>query len=88
MLTGLELTDMETCYKVFKREIIQSIILKEDRFGFDPEVTAKIARSKCRICEVPISYAPRGYAEGKKIGLRDGVRALYCIVKYSLTDGL
>ena len=88
VLTGLELTDMETCYKVFRREIIQSIALRENRFGFDPEVTAKIARKKCRVCEVPVSYAPRGYAEGKKIGLRDGVRALYCIVKYFFADGL
>ncbi len=87
LLTGLELTDMETCYKVFRREIIQSVVLRENRFGFDPEVTAKIARKKCRVCEVPVSYAPRGYADGKKIGLRDGVRALYCIVKYFLADG-
>lgn len=85
MFTNLNLTDMETCYKVFKREIIQSISLKENRFGFEPEVTAKISRiPKIRIYEVGISYYGRTYLEGKKIGWKDGVRALYCIVKYGL----
>lgn len=82
--TGLRLTDMETCYKVFRREIIQAICIEEDRFGFEPEVTAKIAASGCRIEEVGISYRGRSYAEGKKIGLKDGLRALWCIAKYSL----
>jgi glycosyltransferase involved in cell wall biosynthesis len=80
--TNLNLTDMETCYKVFRREIIQSLDLREDRFGFEPEVTAKVAALKCRIYEVGISYAGRTYEEGKKIGWRDGVRAIYCILKY------
>jgi glycosyltransferase involved in cell wall biosynthesis len=83
MLTDLNLTDMETCYKAFRREVIQSIELKEDRFGFEPEVTAKVARGGWRIYEVGISYSGRTYAEGKKIGWRDGVRALVCIIKYS-----
>jgi glycosyltransferase involved in cell wall biosynthesis len=83
MFTDLNLTDMETCYKAFRREIIQSIEIEEDRFGFEPEVTAKLARGKWRIFEVGISYAGRTYAEGKKIGWRDGVRALVCIVRYS-----
>jgi glycosyltransferase involved in cell wall biosynthesis len=88
--TNLNLTDMEVCYKVFPREVIQSLDLKEDRFGFEPEVTAKIARyrrpdgSRLRIYEVGISYAGRTYEEGKKIGWKDGVRALWCIVKYNL----
>ncbi len=80
--TNLNLTDMETCYKMFRREIIQSLTLEEDRFGFEPEVTAKIARLRCRIYEVGISYSGRTYEEGKKIGWRDGVRAIWCIVKY------
>ncbi|MEP5764426.1 MAG: glycosyltransferase family 2 protein [Halieaceae bacterium] len=84
MFTNLNLTDMETCYKVFRREIIQSIEIEEDRFGFEPEITAKLARSRCRIFEVGISYYGRTYDEGKKIGWRDGVRALYCILKYNL----
>ncbi len=85
MFTNLNLTDMETCYKVFRTEIIQSIILKEQRFGFEPEVTAKISRiPKIRIYEVGISYYGRTYEEGKKIGWRDGFRALYCILKYGL----
>jgi glycosyltransferase involved in cell wall biosynthesis len=83
MFTDLNLTDMETCYKAFRREVIQSIEIEEDRFGFEPEVTAKIARGDLRIYEVGISYAGRSYDEGKKIGWRDGVRALYCIVRYS-----
>lgn len=82
LFTGLRLSDMETCYKVFRREIIQAIRIEEDRFGFEPEVTAKIARSGCRIEEVGISYRGRSYAEGKKIGWKDGLRALWCIVKY------
>lgn len=81
-LTNVNLTDMETCYKAFRREVIQSIRLEEDRFGFEPEVTAKVARLGCRIFEVGISYSGRTYAEGKKIGWADGVRALYCIIKY------
>lgn len=83
MFTNLNLTDMETCYKAFRREIIQSIRIEENRFGFEPEITAKIARSGCRIYEVGISYYGRTYAEGKKIGWKDGVRAIYCIVKYN-----
>ena len=84
MFTNLNLTDMETCYKVFRREIIQSIQIKENRFGFEPEITAKIAKTKCRIYEVGISYNGRTYDDGKKIGWKDGVRAIYCIVKYGL----
>jgi glycosyltransferase involved in cell wall biosynthesis len=80
--TNLNLTDMETCYKMFRREIIQSIELKEDRFGFEPEITAKISRIHCRVYEVGISYSGRTYEEGKKIGWRDGLRAIWCIVKY------
>ncbi len=85
MFTNLNLTDMETCYKVFRREIIQGLRLKENRFGFEPEVTAKISRiPKMRIYEIGISYYGRTYEEGKKIGWRDGFRALYCILKYNL----
>jgi glycosyltransferase involved in cell wall biosynthesis len=84
MFTNLNLTDMETCYKVFRREIIQAITIEEDRFGFEPEVTAKISKLRCRVYEVGISYYGRTYEEGKKIGWRDGIRALYCIVKYNL----
>lgn len=84
MFTNLNLTDMETCYKVFRREIIQSINIEENRFGFEPEITAKIAKLHCRIYEVGISYYGRTYEEGKKIGWRDGVRAIYCILKYNL----
>lgn len=86
MTTNLNLTDMEVCYKVFRREIIQGIALKENRFGFEVEVTAKVARRKCRIYEVPISYYGRDYAEGKKIGWRDGFSALRCIVRYAWSD--
>ena len=82
LFTGEKLTDMETCYKCFRREVIQSLDLEEERFGFEPEVTAKIARKKIRIREVPISYYPRTNEEGKKIGLKDGIRAVYCILKY------
>ncbi len=85
MTTDLNLTDMETCYKLFRRDIIQGLDLKENRFGFEPEVTAKVARVPgVRIYEVGISYYGRTYAEGKKIGWRDGFRALYCIIKYGL----
>jgi glycosyltransferase involved in cell wall biosynthesis len=84
IFTNLNLSDMETCYKVFRREVIQSIEIEEDRFGFEPEVTAKVAKLKCRIYEVGISYAGRTYEEGKKIGWKDGVSALRCIVKYGL----
>lgn len=85
MLTNLNLTDMETCYKLFRRETIQSIQLKENRFGFEPEITAKIARiPNVRIYEVGISYYGRTYAEGKKIGWKDGFRAIWCIMKYNL----
>jgi glycosyltransferase involved in cell wall biosynthesis len=83
MVTNLNLTDMETCYKAFRREVIQSVVIEEDRFGFEPEVTAKVARAGCRVYEVGISYNGRTYAEGKKIGWRDGVRAVWCIVKFS-----
>jgi len=84
IFTNINLTDMETCYKVFRREIIQSIRIEEDRFGFEPEITAKVAKMDCRIYEVGISYSGRTYAEGKKIGWKDGFRALYSIVKYNL----
>jgi len=85
MFTNLNLTDMETCYKMFRRDIIQGLTLEEKRFGFEPEVTAKVARVPgVRIYEVGISYYGRTYAEGKKIGWRDGVRAIYCILKYGL----
>ena len=84
-MTNLNLTDMETCYKVFKRDIVQSLELKENRFGFEPEVTAKISRiPNIRIYEVGISYYGRTYEEGKKIGWKDGFRAIYCILKYNL----
>ncbi len=97
MFTDLNLTDMEVCYKVFRREVIQGITLKSDRFGFEPEVTAKVARfqvpplggrpaRRCRIFEIPVSYSGRDYNEGKKIGWKDGVQALYCIVRYALAD--
>jgi glycosyltransferase involved in cell wall biosynthesis len=82
MATDLNLTDMETCYKVFRRDLIQSIELEEDRFGFEPEITCKLARSRARIYEVGIAYHGRTYDEGKKIGFKDGFRALWCILKY------
>ncbi len=87
MATGLNLTDMEVCYKTFRREIIQKISIEENRFGFEPEITAKVARLKVRIYEVAISYNGRTYAEGKKIGWRDGFRALWCIFKYNFLRG-
>jgi glycosyltransferase involved in cell wall biosynthesis len=97
MFTNLNLTDMEVCYKVFRREVIQGITLKSDRFGFEPEVTAKVARFTfpaddgqlqrlCRIYEIPVSYHGRTYREGKKIGLKDGFQALYCILRYAFAD--
>jgi len=83
-LTNLNLTDMECCYKVFRREVLQQLTLEENRFGIEPELTAKIARLHCRIYEVGVSYAGRTYAEGKKIGWRDGFRAVWCIFRYNL----
>jgi len=84
LLTGLRLTDMETCYKAFRKDAVEGIDLRQDRFGFEPEVTAKLARSGCRFSEVPVRYAPRSYRDGKKIGLRDLGNALYCIVRYAV----
>ncbi len=84
MFTNLNLTDMETCYKLFRREIIQNIQIVENRFGFEPEITAKVAKANVRIFEVGISYSGRTYSEGKKIGWKDGVRAIYAILKYNL----
>jgi glycosyltransferase involved in cell wall biosynthesis len=84
IFTNLNLTDMETCYKVFRREIIQSITIEENRFGFEPEITAKIAKMRCRVYEVGISYYGRTYEQGKKVNWKDGIRAVYCIVKYNL----
>lgn len=83
MMTNLDVSDMETCYKLFRREIIQSIELKENRFGFEPEVVAKVAQMRCRVWECAISYKPRSFEEGKKINWQDGIRALYCILHYS-----
>ena len=85
-LTNINLSDMETCYKVFRRDVIQSIPIEEDRFGFEPEITVKVSRRKLRIYEVGIGYWGRTYEEGKKIGWKDGVRALYCVVKYSIKE--
>jgi glycosyltransferase involved in cell wall biosynthesis len=85
MFSDLRLSDMETCYKVFKREIIQSINIKENRFGFEPEITAKVAKKDCRVWEVSISYYGRSYDQGKKIGWKDGFRAIWCILKYNLS---
>ncbi len=84
MMTNLNLTDMETCYKVFRREVLQRINIEEDRFGFEPEITAKVSKLEVRIYEVGISYAGRTYKEGKKIGWKDGISALRCIIKYNL----
>lgn len=89
MFTNINLTDMETCYKVFRREVLQGITLKSNRFGFEPEITAKVAKKKnpsWRVFEVPISYSGRTYEEGKKIGLKDAFTALYCIVRYRFFD--
>lgn len=87
MATDLNLTDMETCYKVFRREVIQKIKIEENRFGFEPEIVAKIASLDVRVYEVAISYYGRTYAEGKKIGWRDGLHALWCILKYNFISG-
>ena len=84
VFTNLNLTDMESCYKAFRREIIQSIRIEENRFGFEPEIVAKVSKLNCRIYEVGISYFGRTYEDGKKIGWKDGVRALYCIIKYNI----
>jgi hypothetical protein len=84
MATNLNLSDMETCYKAFRREVIQAVRIEEDRFGFEPEITAKISRMDLRIFEVPISYFGRTYAQGKKISWRDGLSALRCILRYNL----
>lgn len=88
IFTNLNLTDMETGYKAFRRDIIQGITIEEDRFGFEPEITAKVAALRCRIFEVGISYRGRTYDEGKKIGWQDGLRAIYCIFKYNLFRGV
>ncbi|HEX2709950.1 MAG TPA: glycosyltransferase family 2 protein, partial [Candidatus Deferrimicrobium sp.] len=84
MFTDLNLSDMETCYKVFRREILAKVRIEENRFGFEPEITAKIAKLGCRIYEVGITYSGRTYSEGKKINWKDGVRAIFCILKYNL----
>lgn len=86
IFTNLKITDMETCYKVFRREVLADIRLKSNRFGFEPEITAKIAKKKWRVYEVPITYAGRTYEEGKKITWKDGIHALWCIVRYSIAD--
>jgi glycosyltransferase involved in cell wall biosynthesis len=86
IFTNLKLTDMETCYKVFRREVLQGIRLKSDRFGFEPEITAKVAKGNWRVYEVPISYAGRTYEEGKKITWKDGLQALWCIIRFRFTD--
>ena len=83
-LTGQQLTDMETCYKVFRREVVQAITFQQNRFGFEPEITAKLSRLGKQIVEVPISYDYRSYDEGKKIGLRDGLNAIWCILRYAI----
>jgi len=88
MATNLNLTDIETCYKAFRREVIQKVHIEESRFGFEPEITAKVARLELRIYEVSISYRGRTYQEGKKVGWRDGVHAIWCIVKYNFFSGL
>jgi glycosyltransferase involved in cell wall biosynthesis len=85
-LTNMNMTDMETCYKVFRREVIQSIPIEENRFGFEPEITVKVAKRRLRVYEVGISYWGRTYEEGKKIGWKDGVRALWCLLKYTLKE--
>lgn len=84
MFTNLNLTDMETCYKVFRKEVLDSVTIEQTRFGFEPEITAKVARGNWKIYEVGISYSGRNYAEGKKIGWKDGVQAIWCILKYNL----
>ena len=87
MFNDLNITDMETCYKAFRAEVIKAITIEENRFGIEPELTAKVAKMRLRIYEVPVSYHGRTYDEGKKIGWKDGVRALYCIVKYGVRRG-
>jgi glycosyltransferase involved in cell wall biosynthesis len=84
MFTNLNLSDMETCYKVFRREILERVQLKQDRFGIEPELTAKVAKTRCRVYEIPISYYGRTYAEGKKITWKDGLKAIYCIIRYNV----
>src|SRR3989304_5514645 len=84
IFTNLNLTDIETCYKVFKAEVIRAITIEENRFGFEPEITAKIAKKRYRLYEIGISYSGRDYSEGKKIGWKDGIRAIWCIIKYNL----
>ena len=84
MLNDLNITDMETCYKAFRADVIKAVVIEEDRFGIEPELTAKLAKMSLRMYEVPISYQGRTYAEGKKIGWKDGVRAIYCIFKYGV----
>ncbi len=84
MMTNINLTDMETCYKVFRNDVLKKITIKENRFGFEPEITAKVAKMKVRLYEVGISYYGRTYEEGKKIGWKDGARAFWCIIKYNL----
>jgi len=86
MFTNLNLTDMETCYKVFTKQVLDRLQIKENRFGFEPEITAKVAKLRCRVYEVGISYHGRTYNEGKKIGWKDGFRAMWCILKYNLMD--
>ena len=86
MMSNLNLTDMETCYKAFRREVLQRLRLKSKRFGFEPEITMKVAKQKCRIYEVPISYSGRDYSEGKKIGWKDGVAAIYHIIRFRFFD--
>ncbi len=86
MFTNLNLTDMEVCYKMFRASVIKSIRLRSNRFGFEPEVTAKVARLRCRVYESPVSYAGRDYSEGKKIGWKDGISAFYCIIRYHFFD--
>jgi hypothetical protein len=86
MFTNLNLTDMEVCYKVFRREAVKDIRIRSNRFGFEPEITAKIARKHLHVYEVPVSYSGRDYSEGKKIGWKDGVKALGCIVYYRFFD--
>ena len=85
MITNLNLTDMETCYKIFRTEVIRQITIEQNRFGIEPELTAKVARRRCRIYEVGISYSGRSYGEGKKINWKDGVWAIYCIIRYGIT---
>lgn len=86
LTTGLRLTDMETCYKAIRRGSLRGVVLREDRFGFEPEITAKLARRGCRFVETPIAYHSRGWDEGKKIGVRDGLRALWCLLRYAWVD--